>query len=707
MFKKDFLRRSLAIAFFLFLAGFSFPSFAQAVEEKEPDNYVQVRLITDKTQVQGGDTVRIGLEQTIYPGWHVYWLNPGDSGTPTTIDWNLPPGFFVSDLEWPLAEKIPYGPLTNYGYEGQATLLQNLTLASGIGSTPFALEAKVNLLVCKEICIPEAHDVSLEFNAGTIAEPDKIAAAEALLPETQEWQTSFYERNGQLVFKTVVEDVSLLNGATNITLLPEEWGVVDNNADASLEFLNTGFSVSQKRDDRELSETPEIPIVLSYETANGNHQSIRLVATADKEASAITVPASPENGRAEIGLWQALLFAVFGGLILNLMPCVFPVLSIKAISLINLKGKEEQKARAYGLSYTAGILLSFGLIGGTLLALKAGGAQIGWGFQLQSPVVIALLAYLVFIIGLNLSGLFEFSGRFASLGQKLTQKSGHRGAFFTGVLATLVATPCTAPFMGVAMGFALTQPASISMVVFLSLGFGLALPYLALCYIPALRKKLPKPGHWMQTFRQFLAFPMFITAAWLVWVLSQQISSTGVFCTLVSMVAIVFIIWLLHVIPASGMMRKVSQLFLILSIGFVVTSPFILESAGQESTTIQQNGDNWEEFTPGKLADLLKGDEAVFTNMTASWCITCKVNEKIALTTDSAKKLFAEKNIRYLKGDWTNRNPDITHYLNKFDRNGVPLYVYYGPRDTESGERPEPVILPQILSPGIIEKTIQ
>ena len=732
MLKQNFLKHFFVLTIFVFLAGFSFSSHAetteaevgaeapQQVEEpqqaEEPEQYVQPRLIANQTQVKGGESIRIGLEQTIYPGWHVYWKNPGDSGTPTEINWELPPGFSVTELEWPVAKKILYGPLTNYGYEEQVTLLQNLTLPDTLGSVPFALKAKISLLVCHDICIPELHDVSIVFNSGAPAEPETIKTAESLLPIEKNWPVSFSEKDGQLVFTAIAEDVSMLGGATDIILLPEEWGAIDNNADASLHIHDndSGFSISQKRGERALIETPEIPVVISYKTADGRPQSIRLVtqssgqsAIAETDTSAGTSTGTKENGKPSISLWQALLFAILGGLVLNLMPCVFPVLSIKALSLINLESKDEKKARAYGLSYTAGILISFAAIGGTLLLLKSGGAQIGWGFQLQSPAVIILLTYLVFIIGLNLSGFFEFSGRLAGSGQKLTQQSGHRGAFFTGVLATLVATPCTAPFMGAAMGFALTQPAIISMMVFLSLGFGLALPYLALCYIPALRAKLPRPGHWMETFRQFLAFPMFITAVWLVWVLSQQINSAGVFCTLIAIVGIAFIIWLLRVLPEKGFTRFISQILLVISLGFVLASAFIPATMVQEGNTTIQADQNWEEFTPEKLSTLLEGNDAVFTNMTASWCITCKVNEKISLKTKVTKAIFAEENIQYLKGDWTNQNPDITRYLNSFGRSGVPLYVYYPPRDRQNGTRPDPIVLPQILTSGMVKKAIR
>ncbi|MCI5060905.1 MAG: thioredoxin family protein [Alphaproteobacteria bacterium] len=704
----------LLITLAIILYSLQAHAFTGPGNQDEPEKYVQTHLVADKVNIHAGDIIRLGVHKSIYPGWHTYWLNPGDSGTAAQVEWSAPEGFKISQIEWPTPQKIPYGPLVNYGHEGEVTLLQNLTAPSDYDGAPFTLSANINLLVCHEICIPETHQASITFNdAGSTASPDIIRTAEKVLPVTKGWPATYIEKNGELHIHVQVEDMSFLETAQNIALLPEEWGLIDNLADVQASPLNTGFQLRQKRGERPLSDVQNAAFVLSYQDQNGQAHAFRLSAQADMAApapsqqqdkNADTVSAKTETG---ISLWQALLFALLGGVILNLMPCVFPVLSMKALSLVNLKGKEEKKAKQSGLAYSAGILFSFALIGGLLIALKSAGTQIGWGFQLQSPVVIILLTYLVFIIGLNLSGFFEFSGRFSHIGQKLTQKSGNTGAFFTGVLATLVATPCTAPFMAGALGFALTQNALISMLVFLFLGLGLALPYLALCYIPILREGLPKPGAWMETFRQFLAFPMFITAAWLIWVLSKQVDPLSVFLTLSALIAIVFTIWL-YKKSAGSQQNLFTRALVLATCLFVFAVPFMSSQApqtdgAQAQTSAQQN---WDDFTSQKLESLLEGDKAVFTNMTAAWCITCKLNEKVALSTAGTKALFEERNITYLKGDWTNQNSDITGYLQKFGRSGVPLYVYYAPRDPQSGERPEPVVLPQILTPGIVKKAV-
>jgi thiol:disulfide interchange protein DsbD len=387
---------------------------------------------------------------------------------------------------------------------------------------------------------------------------------------------------------------------------------------------------------------------------------------------------------------------------------VFPILSMKALSLVNMKDKDIAKARKHGLAYTGGVMLSFAVIAGILIALKTAGAEIGWGFQLQNPLMILILAYLLFIIGLNLSGFFELGGRLANLGSSLASKGGYTGSFFTGILATIVATPCTAPFMGVAMGFALTLPAPAALGIFLAMGLGLALPYLLLTFVPAIRHLLPHPGHWMETFRQFLAFPMFASAAWLIWVLAQQADVMAVFSALLGMIAIAFIIWLYKVEATSRKGRIATIVLAIAMMGFIGSTFIIPHPGGMQKPSPEQAlaDQNWEDFTQARLDEMLKEGHPVFVNMTAAWCITCKVNEKVALSTDNTRALFADKGIKYLKGDWTNQNPEITKYLAGHGRSGVPIYVYYAPPNEESGERPDPVLLPQILTPGIVKDTI-
>ncbi|PZO87564.1 MAG: disulfide bond formation protein DsbD [Micavibrio aeruginosavorus] len=702
MFYKAHLLPALILSLF---ALFTIPQAANA--QNSPERYTAIRLLPGKTDVKGGDKITVGIEQRIADGWHTYWINPGDSGMTTRIKWSGVDGVDAAPIEWPLPSKLPMGPLINFGFEGNPVLLQTLTLPENLPEGPQTLTANIELLVCHEICIPEKHEASFVINGDEEAVPAAIERARAAQPIEMGWPATYSEENGNLVVRIRTDAPSAFSKLNRIDLFPEEWGLIENTAATEAKLDGSTLILTHKRGDRDLSDAPLSKILITYEDPSGTRKGVRL--SAGFEGAVKSGEIMTTDGVNSLGTWKAILFALFGGIILNLMPCVFPVLSMKALSLVNLKDKEAGKARLHGLAYTAGIIASFAVIAGILLALKAAGAQVGWGFQLQHPAVILFLAYLFFMLGLNLSGYFEINTRLTNIGQSLTQKTGITGSFFTGVLATLVATPCTAPFMGAAMGYALTQPAYVSMAVFLALGLGLAIPYLVLCFIPAARHTLPKPGAWMETFRQFLAFPMFASSCWLVWILAQQVSHMDQFMALLGLLAIAFALWLLRVRPAKGTGRVVMLVAAAAVTAFIISTFFMMKPAnvdGRTNTAETGASQNWEDFTRARLQSYLEEDEPVFINMTAAWCITCKVNEKVALATDATTKLFADNNVRYLKGDWTNQNPEITTYLEEYGRSGVPIYVYYPPRLDKEGARPEPVILPQILTPGIVEKFI-
>ena len=413
-------------------------------------------------------------------------------------------------------------------------------------------------------------------------------------------------------------------------------------------------------------------------------------------------PKIANNNTGQLTFLSAVVLAFLGGLVLNLMPCVFPVLSIKALSLVEMKGQEAKEARLHGIAYTVGVILSFLLIAGVLIALKHAGTAIGWGFQLQNPIIVGLLAYLLFFIGLSLSGLIEIGSGLTSIGGKLAGNHSYTGSFFTGALATIVATPCTAPFMGAAMGFALTQSAFVSLTIFAVLGFGLALPYLLLSFIPAVRVLLPKPGAWMETFKQFLAFPMFASTLWLIWVLSQQAGTGAIFLALFGLLFLSFAVWL------SRFSNLAARIIMIATIiGVIYTLSEMRNMSAPEATQTMSEKYTAISYSKDALAELLRRDEPVFVDMTAAWCITCKVNETTVLNTKTIQDLFAEKNVQQVVGDWTNRNAAITEYLDEHKRNGVPLYVYYGKPDPTTGIRPEPVILPQILTQAIVRNALE
>ena len=683
-----------------------------ALAESSVQNHAQIKLIPESTQISAGQTLSIAIEQTLDPGWHSYWVNPGDSGTPLEIEWTLPAGFEAGEIKWPTPHKIPFGPLTNYGYEEKVTLLQTLRAPADLPSDRLTLEAEVTLLVCADICIPETSRHVLTFNEGPAVDNTAlIRAAQDHMPTAAAWAASFSEdrQNLKLTLSTAQAEAFADIRMETLALMPTEWGAVDNSAAVTASLQGPVLTLRQKRGERPLEEFESLNAVLTYTDQSGAYKGVMITASAEDNAQAVAAPASASQSRAAQGsttLATALLFALLGGLILNLMPCVFPVLSLKAMSLSRMNAKEQAHAAASGFAYTAGVVLSFALIAGVLMALKAAGAQIGWGFQLQNPAVVYGLALLLFVIGLNLSGVFNLQGRFVNAGASLTGKSGHTGTFFTGVLATLVATPCTAPFMGAAMGYALTQSPVAGMAVFIALGFGLALPYLLLTLIPALRGVMPRPGAWMETFKEFLAFPMYASAAWLVWVLAQQTGTMTVLTALIGFVAVAFALWAWPRRPAQGGLRLLLSLIVAGVLAAGLGLGFCEALKPHNAPAAQTENGIWQEFSQSRLTQLLEGNDPVFVDMTAAWCITCKVNERVALDIPQTMALFTAKNVTALKGDWTNQNPEITNFLESHGRKGVPLYVYYGPRGAD-GQRPDPVILPQLLTPALVAGALQ
>lgn len=702
--------RQLLLSFFLLLF-FVAPSAAQNEPDEGP--YVSVSTLAENYAPQPGEEIWIGIAQEIYPHWHTYWRNPGDSGSEPRITWDLPDGFEVSELYWPVADKIPYGPLLNYGYSDQAVLLQKLTIPQNYNGAPITLNGQYDILVCKEICVPEFGDIEITLHDGSDSQKDAAAIEQSLakLPKSIELPTTFSESEGLFELALEHQNHSVFEGAdfSNAYFLPVDWGLVANPANANIRIEGNKILISQERGDRDFQEVETLHAVLAFYGANGALQGLEFEASPDMAMTEEAVPdgemAMEEMAEQDLTLVSALLFALIGGLILNLMPCVFPVLSIKALSLVKIAEKEPAMARAHGIAYTAGIILSLGALAGLLIALKGAGAAVDWGFQLQSPIVIGALIYLLFLIGLNLLGVFEISGRFTSAGQNLTSGHGLKSSFFTGVLATLVATPCTAPFMAGAIGYALVQPSYVALIIFGALGLGLALPYLILSFLPNLQKIMPKPGAWMDVFKQFLAFPMMGATAWLIWVLSVQSGSMGVAIILAGLVIIAFAGWLLHLshkAPDNAPVRKAIAVILLLG-SLLLLPALTMDKSGAMPTSEDTLS---KTYSPALLNEALSGDDPVFVEMTAAWCITCKVNHITSLGIESTQEFFKDNKITYIVGDWTNKSDEIKKYLNDFGRSGVPIYVFYGPRK-ENGERPEPILLPQILTPSLVRESIE
>ena len=684
------------------LAGFALlgSGAADAADSVATDN-VRASLISAVDAVVPGESFWVALRLDIREGWHTYWLNPGDSGEPTAIDWTLPEGFQASDIVWPTPHHVAMGPLVNYGYQGEVLHLVEITVPeSAAGLRAAALRADAYWLVCEEICIPEEAQLDLSLpvaGAGTTPPPSEHAAAiaEALdeLPGTSPWQATYRLSQDALTLQLdgpPIEDDS----NAKFWFMPAAYGVIDHAAPQAIRAEDGGATITIPRS-AYAAEAVTGPLdgvlVMEEHLPEGPLERAFHV-------SAAPMTAAPAAGSSpSISLAQALGLALLGGIVLNLMPCVLPILFMKGLGLVRHAHAPAAAIRLQGLSFTGGVLVSFGILAGGLIALQAGGARIGWGFQLQSPVFVALLAYLMFAIGLVLSGVVSVGGRLAGVGSDLAARPGQAGAFFTGALATVVATPCTAPFMAAALGFALTQPWYGALLVFEALGLGLALPYLALSFSPALLRFLPKPGPWMERLKQFLAFPMYATAAWLVWVLSRQIGADAVIVAATGMILIALAAWLAGTTrgtrrPCRFAGAAVSLVLLLAAIGLPVAG---VSGAGGRPA-VKASGP-WEPYSPERFDALRAEGRAVFVNMTADWCITCKVNERVALSSDAVADAFARHDVAYLKGDWTNRDAAITAVLETFGRQGVPLYVLY-PRDAAKA----PVVLPQLLTEGVV-----
>ncbi|MES2353671.1 MAG: protein-disulfide reductase DsbD domain-containing protein [Pseudomonadota bacterium] len=681
-------------------------SLAVHASDQATTEQVQAQLIASVNAVHPGEKILLGVHQRIIPHWHTYWLNPGDSGIATTIAWTLPKGAVAGDIQWPIPSRFKLGSVTNYGYANDVTLLSPITVPNDlIPGGSFPISAKVNWLVCEEICIPQEVVLNTVLPVAATGEESGrgsplIAIARANLPVASPWSIAT-EHNKNGVSLRIVSTALQSANVKDVWFYPSQWGKISHGAAQAREIDGDAVVLKLQPGDAPIKPDESLDGVLVVTERIGNETISRgFNVTANTAIQAVVEASSLE-------LSSALLLALLGGVILNLMPCVFPILSMKALSLLKHAHQAQLETRLHGFSYTAGVLASFAVLGGLLIALKAGGAQIGWGFQFQSPLFVLAVAYLMFAVGLNLSGVFSIGGSVMGIGSSLAERGGYSGSFFTGVLATIVATPCTAPFMGAALGYALAQPPVALMAVLLSLGLGVALPYLLLSNWPPLQRLLPKPGIWMERAKQFLAFPMYGAAAWLVWILAQQAGANATAIALGGMIAIAFASWLYQTTRISSNLARrsgtcIASLTLVVAmVGGYVGIKANAISAAQLSNTTPAN-DNWEPYSPERLRTLRTEGKPVFLNLTAAWCITCLVNERVALKESTVVDAFRKTGITYLKGDWTNQDDQITKLLGEFGRSGVPLYVVY-----PHGTNTKPIVLPQILTPEIVLTALQ
>ena len=638
-----------------------------------------VTLLTESNQVGGEETLLVGLEFNLSPGWHTYWENPGDSGEGASIKWNLPSGFKASTILWPGPKRIPVEPLMTYGYEDKALLLTEIKSPKEF-SNPVKISAKINWLTCKDICIPQEGQVDMTLIKGPkVANQFTSKLKEVALTVPKNFPSPYRV--------SVINEKIFLQfekeGSRNISeayFFPNEYGLINYTADQKLERNDNSFSL----------ELSSAEVQLKTNTLKG---VLKLKVDGIKEFYTLDLPLekNTNNPLVTISLLTAIIFAFLGGIILNAMPCVFPILSIKILSFIEQSQGSKEKLFHHGLVFSAGVLTTFLAVSALLIFLRASGEAIGWGYQLQSPWVVSLLIYLFVVIGIVFMGNIVLGSSFGNLGTLVQNQKDLTSSFFTGVLAVVVASPCTAPFMGQALGLALLQPGLKSIVIFLALGIGFSLPYLILSIYPQLLSKLPKPGEWMQTLKQIMAFPMWASALWLAWVLSSQVDMQSVFAVLLGALLIALGLWLMEKTQNSASILR--RLTLIFSLGLMIFSIWLLPITSDNNSPNLKNEEN--AFSVQKLNSLRSEQKMVFLNFTADWCITCKVNEAIALNQDKVKKVLDEKNIIYLKADWTRKDPEIASMLASYGRTGVPLYLLFPSQG-------DPIILPELLTEDLL-----
>jgi len=676
------------------------PTRAQTVVESAQ---IRAEMTTERDTVAPGESLWVALTLNIAPGWHTYWRTPGDSGLGTIIDWTLPPGVTAGEVQYPAPERIDYQGLMNFGFHDKVTLLTELKVAPDAPVGTGTLQAAATWLVCADVCIPEdgAFSLPIKIATGGAQMNTKagavIAAAREALPKAAPWPVGF-ERSGDTLTLKAGPGLSTLPASASFFPYGEE--IILNPAPQVLKTADGAIELAMQAGPAAPAPA-EVDGVLVLENG-GQHVGYVVkaaVAATGVQAAAQGAAATTTAGATEASatLLVALVFAFLGGIILNIMPCVLPVLAMKAMSFVARGQTDAAALRRDGLAYTAGVMVTFGVLVGALLGLRAAGDAVGWGFQLQSPAFVAALAYVMLALGLNLSGVFNIGGSYG-VGQELTAKGGMTGSFFTGLLAVVVATPCTAPFMGTAIGFALTQSPLEAILIFEALALGLAAPYLLLAFVPGAAKKMPRPGAWMDRVKQVLAFPLYAAAAWLVWVFAQQLDAGGLAVALAGLVLVGLVAWLWGTAQkATGTGRRWAMggavVALIATLGLTTTlTGRTAPAAAQESGT--------EAYSVARLAELRAEGRPVFINFTAAWCITCKVNERVALTKTEVEDAFARSNTVYMKGDWTNRNAEISDALRAVGRDGVPLYLYYAPGAAA------PQILPQVLTPSLVIETL-
>jgi len=694
--------QALVLRFLLSLALMFQAAWGQAAPTAETGHARASLLVHAPAGLKPGAEVWLGLRIEHQPHWHTYWLNPGDSGLPTTTAWTLPPGFAAGDIAWPTPKQLPLGPLMNYGYDGDLLLPVRLTVPADYGGGPVPVKLRADFLICEEVCIPEFAELD------TVLAPAAVSTHGALFKKAFDHapvEVAGLKAAARIENNALVIEASGLPPAWRgqaLQLFPENGGVIEHPAPLAQEWqgdrLLLRAPLSAQRSD---SPSSMHAVITAGKQAPGVRMGFAIAGTwpqpgaapAPTPAAAAAPASSPAPADDDRPWLLVLAFAFLGGAILNLMPCVFPVLSLKILGFAQ-HGGERKRIVAGGLAYTAGVIASFLLLAALLLALRAGGEGLGWGFQLQSPLFVAALAVLFTLIGFNLAGLFEFRHLLPSSILSARARNPVVDDFLTGVLAVAVASPCTAPFMGAALGAALSQPAPQALSVFAALGAGMAAPYLAASLFPGLARALPRPGPWMARFKTFMAFPMFATVVWLLWVLGLQAGVDAVAAILGLIVAAAFGAWVLG-IPARSHAGRAFGIGAAALAFFGAAAWAWPAFQGGQATAVAAEAPAagaWQAWSPQAVAQARQEGRPVFVDFTAAWCVTCQYNKRTTLADPGLMEDFKNKGVVLLRADWTRRDASITQALKELGRSGVPVYAVY-----RKGTQ-QPALLSEVLS---------
>lgn len=670
----------IAVALLL-LAGHSKAAFGPPVTDEE----VTVRIVSTHGEVAPGQPFHLGIVFDISPGWHIYWKNSGDTGLPPEIKWTLPEDTLIGDIQWPVPNLYQNAGLTDHIYEGKVVLFQEVTLPESvqIGSN-LKITATVDWLMCEDICIPGRAKLALELPVRSEYLQSTEGAA-LLSSSAKTWPTvttiaSGAARISGKNLQLPLTGISLPSGRDSIHFF-DHAGIVEPGAPQT--WIET--------EDELL-----LQLTLAAHLSGPTEKITGVLRTGPGEGWLIDLPIDPSlpllrDSAAptyEVSWFALLALAFLGGIILNVMPCVFPVLGIKVMNFVQQSGENKKKVLGHSLMFTLGILVSFWALAGVLIALRAGGAEIGWGFQLQSSAFVFSITIFLFLFALFLSGVFEMGYGLASLGGKHDRHHGLGGSFLSGVLATIVATPCSAPILGTALAGALALPAGASLLAFSFIGLGLATPYVVLSLYPPLIRKLPKPGPWMESFKQFMAFPLYATAGWLVYILAGQLEADQLLNSIMALSGIAMAAWIYG--RWGSISRPVRPRRTAQAIALIILSGSIYAGWPIKSEL------TWEAWSPQRVIELQEEGRPIYVDFTARWCATCQINKRVVFGSSEVVRFFLRENVALLKADWTNHDPEITRALDALGKAAVPVNLVFRPTSSE------PIILPETLTPGIV-----